>query len=404
MDFSTKAILEFFNVHDLRVIAAKLGQSTKYGKRTDYTDDGRSLTQKPKADLIDIISNLADIIIMTNPEQRADDDLNTDFILDKFNIGTLRNFVKHIEKQDEIKTFRRVEKGGKMVSENLNKLELMEKVKPLVRFGLRIKSGEAGIVVPEVKKPEEQDELFQELEYQINTERRNGMNKADIIEKIKTALDDAYNDVISGQAPINNRIFDLLKDKQRELEKTGLTDEKQRVALRKYIREAKKYSKDLIDTKYEKLSTLASSATQDLLTQRQQERNEPKSKPRKYTKGGQVFEGEIRPRGRPKTREIEPTTFETQKITYTNQKGEVISKDVKIIKTKRELQREKKTAKELEKAQAQAEKINIRMQKREADEAKRAARAEKKQAKEESAAMKKLERENRKAARALANQ
>jgi hypothetical protein len=383
MDFSTKAILEFFNVHDLRVIAAKLGQSTKYGKRTDYTDDGRSLTQKPKADLIDIISNLADIIIMTNPDQRADDDLNTDFILDKFNIVTLRNFVKHIGKQDEIKTFRRVEKGGKMVSENLNKSELMEKVKPLVRFGLMIKSKEAGIIIPEVKKPEEQDELFQELEYQINTERRNGMNKADIIEKIKTALDDAYNDVISGQAPINNRIFNLLKDKQRELEKTGLSEEKQRVALRKYIREAKKYSKDLIDTTYEKLSTLASSATQDLLTQREEQRKAPKTEPRVYVKG-RSFEGEIRPRGRPQTREIEPTTLET--------------------KTKRELQRERKLEKELEKAQAQAEKFSIRMKKQEADEAKRAARTEKKQAKEESAAMKKLERENRKAARALANQ
>jgi hypothetical protein len=383
MDFSTKAILDMFNVHDLRVIAAKLGQSTKYGKRTDYSDDGRSLTQKLKPDLIDIIAGLADIIIMTNPAQQSDDDLNTEFILDKFNIGTLRSFVKHIGKQDEIKTFRRVEKAGKMVSENLNKSELMEKVKPLVRFGLMIKSKEAGIVVPEVKKPNEQDELFDEIEYQINVERQNGMKKAEIIDKIKTSLDDAYNDIIGGNAPINNKIYEILKDKQREFEKTGLSEEKQRVALRKYIREAKKYSGELINTTYEKLSVLATSGAQELLTRRGEERAAPKEQKRTYIKG-RAFEGdEIKPRGRPQTREIEPTTLET--------------------KTKREIQREKKLEKELEKAQAATEKFQIKMRKQQEQEAKREARLEKKTAKEETTVMKKFERENRKSARAITN-
>lgn len=385
MDFSTKAILEFFNVHDLRVIAAKLGQSDKYGRRSNQRFADRSITNMQKAPLIDIIANVSDIIIMTNPEQRADDDLNTDFILDKFNIGTLRNFVKHIGKQDEIKTFRRVEKGGKMVSENLNKLELMEKVKPYVRFGLIIKP-EGQLKVPEIQKPAEQDELFNELDSQIKSYRESGMNKGDIIVKIKTALDDAYKNIMSNTELVNNPIYTAIKNKYSEIKKLGLTDEKDKVELRKYIREAKKYVKDLIDTKYEKLSLLAGSNIQELLSQREEERTAPKTRVRPYIKGGAPhMEPTIKPRGRPQTRPLEPKTDE-------------------IIKTKRELQREKRLAKELEYAREQEEKYINRQNKIAADEAKRAARAEKKQAKEESAAMKKLERENRKAARALANQ
>ncbi len=344
-NFSTKDILEMFNVHDLRVIAAKLGQSNKYGKRSDdKTGLGDTpITKLPKFSLVDIIANLADIIIMTEPGQKVDDDLNTDFILDKFNIGTLRSFVKYIGKQDEIKTFRRIEKNGKIVSENISKSELMEKLKPLVRFGLIIKSGEAGIIVPEIKKPTQQDVLFNELEYQIKLLREQGMRKADIIEKINTALDDAYNDIISDIIPVNNQIYVILKDKQQELAKSGETEAKQRVELRKYIRAAKKYSKDLIDTQVEKLSTIATSGTQELLSQRLAERTEPKQK-RQYIKGGAPSTAtEIKPVGRPRTRE--QTTLET--------------------KTKRELQRERKVELERQKAIMASEKTFEKFRKQE---------------------------------------
>lgn len=347
MEFGTRQILELFNIHDLRVIAAKLGQSDKYGMRSsDKTGLGATpITKLPKTDLVDIIAGLADIVIMTNPEQRSDDDLNTDFILDKFNIGTLRAFVKHIGKQDEIKTFRRVEKAGKMVSENLSKPELMEKVKPLVRFGLNTISTKAGIVVPDIQKPAQQDELFTELGYQINIDRRNGMLKANILEKINSALDDALNDVITGTVPINNNIYQLLKDKQLELSKSALSEEKQRSALRKYVRAAKKYSKELIDTKFEKLSTLATTTAQELLTQRETERTEPKPKKRQYNKGGASYMlNEIKPVGRPQIRDR--TTLET--------------------KTKRELQRELKVEKDAEKNRAAEEKFFERQAAKEA--------------------------------------
>jgi hypothetical protein len=187
-----KTIFDLYTIQELRIIAEKLQLNRLYGKRAG--NEAVSITAMTKSVLIDLLAEFYSIEIISDDGVSSGTQINNDAILPKFSLDKLRELVKVIGKSGVIKI-----KG-------LSKQELIDKLKPIVKFYLIENIDKKTQTYDELKKRDETVELDLEDDDPIITVI-NKLTKADImeaqtkqgiIENIKSKLNDALGIILYG--------------------------------------------------------------------------------------------------------------------------------------------------------------------------------------------------------------
>jgi hypothetical protein len=213
---TTDTILNQFNIHELRLLAQKLGLDEKFGRRAaaqGMTSD-IPITLMPIKMLIEKIAESIDIIIHKVSEGQTftpAEKLDTQVVLNRFSMPLLQKLVKQLGQSGTIKV------------KAASKSTLIESLKPLVEFGYNFKQGHSikkTYSAPAVEPSLESDALYMELKTQATNMRTEGNSKAEIVKSLKTMLKRTLSDVLDSNRPgvgQSATIYNLIEAKKREL-------------------------------------------------------------------------------------------------------------------------------------------------------------------------------------------